>query len=122
MKSIINILFFVLLSLAVKSQDPQFSQVNLTRYYINPAYVGFSKNINFNYARRNQWINVPSKINSNFFSLTSACEYSGLGLGLIGLSNVEGEGAIKTNSTSGIFSYNLDNKFNGKKSRTSYTV
>ena len=119
MKSIINILFFVLLSLAVKSQDPQFSQVNLNRDYINPAYVGFSDNLSFNYSRRNQWLNIPAKINSNFFSLNSFCENSGIGLGLVGLSNIEGEGAIKTNSASGVFSYTLSHDTRGKKFRKS---
>lgn len=104
---LIYILILICISLLGYSQDPTVSQPNLVRNYINPAYAGFTTNLNFSYTNRNQWNYLPDAMSTNIFSLDNYCSNSGFGLGLLGMTNKEGEGVIKTTNVSGLTSYTL---------------
>ena len=72
MKKILLILF-LFISLFIKGQDVSFSQFDLNMLYMNPALAGYEQNCRILTTRRNQWIGITEKFNSNIieFNLTS---------------------------------------------------
>ncbi len=101
----IKILIFIILQLiffkiSVKAQDPNFSQFYFNPLYYNPAYTGITSGLNVRFNYRSLWTRVPSAFNTYNFSLDVEDLKIG-GLGIIGISDVEGEGLVK-NTTGGI--------------------
>ena len=69
-----NILLLILVaSFSVKGQDVSFSQFDLNMLYMNPALAGYEQNFRILTARRNQWVGITEKFNSNIleFNLSS---------------------------------------------------
>jgi len=60
------LIFFLLLSSSyLKGQDISFSQFDLNMLYMNPALAGFEQDFRILTARRNQWVGIVEKFNSN---------------------------------------------------------
>tara|TARA_B100001113_G_C21083704_1_gene611097 strand:- start:320 stop:1492 length:1173 start_codon:yes stop_codon:yes gene_type:complete len=64
-KKIIYIILFLSICIQLKSQDVSFSQFDLNMLYMNPALAGFEQNNRTLIARRNQWVGISEKFNSN---------------------------------------------------------
>ena len=71
-KKIVIILIFSF-SLQIRGQDVSFSQFDLNMLYMNPALAGFEQDNRILLARRNQWVGISEKFNSNIieFNLSS---------------------------------------------------
>lgn len=96
-------LFFCILTicgLKSFSQDPSFSQFFLNRIYFNPGYSGMNDGHNLSLTYRRQWVNIPGKFETMFFSYdTDISMKNGNGLGGIGITaynDFQGEGFLQT--------------------------
>ncbi len=96
----------------VYSQDPHFTQFYANPLYLNPAFAGTSicPRIIMNY--RNQWPAIPGDFVTYSLSFDQHIEGIAGGVGLVLTSDRAGEGTVKTNMVSGIYSYRLEvNRF-----------
>lgn len=91
---IIILLFFI----DLKAQDPSFSQLYFNKLYFNPAFAGISNGLEFSLSERLLWPNLPGKFNT--FKFSGDIDVSIIngvgGVGLLAVSDVEGEGYLKT--------------------------
>ena len=62
---ILLLICFLLTSTFLKGQDISFSQFDLNMLYMNPALAGFEQDFRILTARRNQWVGIVEKFNSN---------------------------------------------------------
>ena len=92
------------------AQDPVFSQFNLNKNYINPAYAGYSGTMSLAVNARRQWNNVPGKFSTNTFNANIGCGPGRFGLALAGYDHVEGEGFLRTQNAALQASVNLPGK------------
>ena len=65
MKKTLLILLISLIGQISYSQDPSFVQFDLNMMYMNPAFVGYEKEYRILIHRRNQWVGIPEKFNTN---------------------------------------------------------
>ena len=70
MKKIVIILLISLIGKSSYSQDPSFSQFDLNMMYMNPAFVGYEKEYRILLHRRNQWVGIPEKFNTNIIEFS----------------------------------------------------
>jgi type IX secretion system PorP/SprF family membrane protein len=113
-KRVILFVIFLNISQVLFAQDPVFSQYYNTPSLINPAFVGNSNSgiISTNY--RLQWPGLSSPYKTFGISFSKKFENLGGGLGFNVLSDNAGDGILKSNKFSGIYSYILrvdDNSF-----------
>jgi len=59
------IIFSCIFSFQLNAQDVSFSQFDLNMLYMNPALAGFEQDFRILTARRNQWVGISEKFNSN---------------------------------------------------------
>lgn len=84
----------------IYAQDPSFSQFAFNKLYFNPAFSGDNSCFVAGLTGRSLWQNVPS----GFYTSKISADYKfylsdqSCGLGIIGISDVEGEGFLKTAS------------------------
>ena len=107
-------------TIAVKAQDPVFSQFNLNKNYLNPAYAGYSGNLSVGVNSRMQWNNVPGKFTTNTFNANIGCGPGRFGLAVAGYDHYEGEGFLHSQHAEVQMSVNLPGKLGrmfGKKLR-----
>lgn len=99
--------FFMLFWGLGQAQDAQFSQFYANPLFLNPALAGFTEcgRVNLNY--RNQWpslsnayITYSASYDQNIGSINS-------GIGVLFMSDRQGDGALVRNSISGFYSYHL---------------
>ncbi len=85
-----------LIGIAMRGQDPNFSQYFNTPLYYNPAFTGITNGLNVRFSFRDQWPNLPVDFKSYYFSadLGDRNLPGAGGLGLIINSNNEGIGFI----------------------------
>lgn len=93
------ILFLLLLHFHdVNGQDPSFSQFYFNKLYFNPAFCGLSRGFDASLTNRIQWPSIVSKFNT--FKFSADLDVSSLpnlgGIGIIAVSDVEGEGSLTT--------------------------
>lgn len=88
-------------------QDAVMSQFTMSPTYLNPAYAGYSGDITASLQSRIQWEQTPGRFNTHSFSINGGCPKSRLGFGLQGVSQVEGEGFLRTYDVAGLISVNL---------------
>ncbi len=104
-----NIIFLLLLGLTVelKAQDPQFSQFYAAPLYLNPAFAGSSELARVGVNYRNQWPSFPT----NFVTYSAFFDYYfdeyNSGVGILLLSDVEGQSGLRSNSVALQYSYQL---------------
>lgn len=104
-----SVIFILLIGVVFssKAQDPQFSQFYAAPLYLNPAFAGSTElaRVGINY--RNQWPSYPT----NFVTYSGYFDYYfddyNSGVGLLLLSDVEGQAGLKTNSVAMQYSYQL---------------
>lgn len=101
------LLFAVLSSSVIWSQDPTFTQFYANPVYLNPALAGSSgcPRIALNY--RNEW----PQLSGNYVTYSGAFDtyaksVSG-GVGIIAMHDMQGQGTIQTTMIGGVYSYNL---------------
>src|SRR5690606_26008845 len=81
-------------ALLMQAQDPVFSQFNLNKNYLNPAYAGYSGDLSIGVNSRMQWNNIPGKFSTNTFNANIGCGPGRFGLAVTGYDHVEGEGYL----------------------------
>jgi type IX secretion system PorP/SprF family membrane protein len=105
-KLILGCLSALLITLAAKAQDPHFSQFYAAPLYLNPAFAGNGgPKIHANY--RNQWPGINKAYTTYAVSYDQYLSALNGGLGVMVLSDDQGDGTIKTNTMRGMYSYNL---------------
>lgn len=78
------------------SQDPSFTQFFQKSSYVNPAYTGIygGKEIHTIAHHREQWMNAPLKFTTSLLSADWRVCQKNLGIGVIVLQNIEGDGLL----------------------------
>lgn len=96
-----------LFSIQLHSQDIHFTQYYANPVYLNPAFAGTAMcpRLVMNY--RNQWPAVPGTYISYSASYDQHVESLSGGIGLMFNADDAGEGTLKTNIISGVYSYRL---------------
>ncbi len=92
------------------AQDPVFSQFNLNKNYLNPAYAGYTEDISVGINTRRQWTNVPGGYTTNTFNVNAGCAEGKVGFALMGYDHTEGEGHLNTQSATFQMSVNFPGK------------
>lgn len=70
MKKIFSVISFFCIAYYLSAQDPSFSQFDQNMLYMNPAFVGYEKDLKLLTHRRNQWVGIPEKFNTNIIELS----------------------------------------------------
>ncbi len=104
------VLMLVCCAFLVKAQDPVFSQFNLNKNYLNPAYAGYSGDLSVGINSRLQWNNVPGRFSTNTFNANIGCGAGRFGLALTGYDHFEGEGFLHSQNAAVQMSVNLPGK------------
>ena len=98
---------FLGISLSLQAQDVQFSQFYAAPLYLNPAFAGSTELARAGINYRNQWPSYPT----NFVTYSGYFDYYfddyNSGVGLLLLSDLEGQAGLKTNMVSLQYAYNL---------------
>jgi type IX secretion system PorP/SprF family membrane protein len=103
MKKLIVFTLVIFVSVLVKAQDPHFSQFFASPMTLNPAFTGkFNGDVRLIANYRNQWPSIPNAYiteaaSADFSILRSKMGNNVLGLGVSGLSDQSGNGALKLN-------------------------
>jgi type IX secretion system PorP/SprF family membrane protein len=100
--SVLVLLCGMFISFFGKSQDPNFSQFYNNPVYYNPAMTAIGNGYTFRANARNLWGPIPGRFNT----VTAAFEgelLNKVGVGVLGYSDVAGEGLLRT--TGGYMSY-----------------
>lgn len=95
---------------STRAQDPVFSQFNLNKNYLNPAYAGYSEDLSLGLNSRFQWTNVPGSFKTNTFNVNAGCGSGRVGLALMGYDHTEGEGYLNTKNATAQMSVNFPGK------------
>lgn len=107
-KLILSLIVFVFgISLVGSAQDIRFSQFYANKLYLNPALAGSSDHGNISLNYRNQWPNLDLPFVSYSFSYDNFVPSINGGLGLLVMQDDQGNGAIKTTTFSGAYSFYL---------------
>ncbi|MFN3343608.1 MAG: PorP/SprF family type IX secretion system membrane protein [Flavobacteriales bacterium] len=105
MMNVFKLVFALLLIHSdVFGQDPNFSQFFHNPIYYNPANVALDNGLRVRGNVRNQWGPIPGRFNTGCFSMDAA-GINKTGLGIIALSNNEGEGRLRTMQAGLMYSY-----------------
>ncbi len=101
------LLFIFVFPIFLKAQDPLFSQFWQVPTYSNPAFTGIDGGTSVSLAYRDHWSNIPGGFKTMFLGLEhyEPCLKSALGINV--LRDVEGEGALVTNSAGLNYAYTL---------------
>lgn len=104
----IILLFFVVFSLNVQAQDPEFTQFYAAPLYLNPAFAGSARcpRVAINY--RNQWPALAKTYITYAASYDQHIDALSGGLGLVIMNDKAGEGTVSTTNVSAIYSYQLN--------------
>jgi len=96
MKRITTVILFIICAIQTMAQDPSFTQFFQKSPYVNPAYTGIlnSKQIHTIVHYREQWMNVPIRFTTSLVSMDWRICQKNLGIGVIALQNIEGEGLL----------------------------
>ena len=79
------LILFCFTNIYVFGQDYSFSQFDLNLMYSNPAFAGYENNNRILFHRKNQWMGIAEKFNSNIieFNLSHELRKQGLGHGKV---------------------------------------
>ena len=98
----------MLAGMIVFAQDPEFTQFYAAPIYTNPAMAGTATcggRVNINY--RNQWPSLPGTFVTYAASFDQHFDNLGGAIGLLFTHDVAGQGLLKTQTFSGVYSYYL---------------
>ncbi|MEN9522239.1 MAG: hypothetical protein RL065_616 [Bacteroidota bacterium] len=100
--------FFIILGIQnSKAQDPHFSQFYNQNLVINPAFAGMYESRHAGILYKNQWFNIQNGFKTYNIAFDARVPEIGGGIGIIAQSDIEGNGLLKTNDISGIYSYRI---------------
>jgi len=115
-------LFYLLSAIAISNvcwaQDPQFTQVYLSKVYMNPAYAGVNQELTLSNSNRFQWGRITPQVapfRTHDVSIDIGSPALRIGTGISLFYNREGEGNLTTTSVSVPFSYALPLDVKGGK-------
>ena len=99
------IALFLLTGINAKSQDPHFSQFYANPLYLNPAFAGSAvcPRLVMNY--RNQWPSISGTMLPANASYDQYFDNLSGGVGILAYSDNAGQGTLRTNMISGIYSF-----------------
>lgn len=89
------------------AQDIRFSQFYANKLYLNPAMAGSTNNPNISLNYRNQWPNLDLPYVTYSVSFDNFYELFNGGIGIVVVQDDQGDGALKTTSFSGMYSFYL---------------
>lgn len=98
---------YAFISGPVVGQDMIFSQYYAAPMHVNPAFAGLNNYPTFNINYRYQWPSLNSVYKTYAASYDQFFKSFNSGLGLILLSDDQGDGTLKTTQIEGIYSYNV---------------
>jgi type IX secretion system PorP/SprF family membrane protein len=99
---LLSVILLIIGSFASHAQDPNFSQFYNNPVYYNPAMAAIGKGYTFRANARNLWAPIPGRFNT--FSAAFEGELlNKVGIGVMGFSDVAGEGLLRT--TGGYLTY-----------------
>jgi len=98
-------LLFVLTTVMVKAQDPQFSQYYANPLYTNPAFTGTTMGIRATMVVRNQYTALNNNYKTGSASIDANLSSLNGGLGLFVMSDVAGDGFLTNNVANILYSY-----------------
>ena len=103
----LSLLFVVINTFIVRSQDPTFTQFYSNPVYLNPALAGSSgcPRIALNY--RNEWPSLSGNYVTYCAAFDTYAKSINGGLGIIAMHDQQGQATIQTSMVGGIYSYNL---------------
>jgi len=108
MRIFLTLIFGIfLLSPTAQAQDPIFSQFYAAPLQLNPAFAGNSYAPNFAFNYRNQWTNFGSAYVTFSGSYDQFVENLNSGFGIMVLADDAGQGLLKTNKISAVYSYRV---------------
>ena len=102
--AIFSLLF---ISYQLKAQDPTWSQHYFNQMYVNPAFTGINSGLRLTANYRDLWPRIPSKFPTYNFAIDAQDLSSSSGIGLTAWSDNEGEGYLRTQCISGLYSYRV---------------
>jgi type IX secretion system PorP/SprF family membrane protein len=94
--------FFILLGILVRAQDPQFTQFYANKLYLAPSFAGATRQNRVSMIYRDQWSGIPGAFNTMAFSYDHYFASFNSGLGVLFVRDVAGSGKL------GMTSINLD--------------
>lgn len=107
MKNVLKHIIFIFVILTYRqlnAQDPNFSQFYNNPVYYNPGMTAINNGFTFRANARSLWTPIPGKFNTS--SVTFEAEaINKLGFGLLAMTNVEGEGMLRTSGANMYYSY-----------------
>ncbi len=108
---VLNFIIFLLMVFVGKSdiigQDLIFSQYYNAPIHINPAFAGLKAYPSFTINYRNQWPSINNAYQTYAFTYDQYFKDFNSGVGLILLTDDQGDGILKTTQIGGIYSYNV---------------
>ena len=105
MKRIIYIL--IVLPFIISAQDVEFSQFYSSGIYLNPALTGYKGDNCITSVYRNQWPSIPKSYNTQFVGYEKRIKKYNMGLGGYVLNDIAGEGSLKRQSFTLVYSKQL---------------
>ena len=91
----------------VSAQDATFSQFYFNQLYVNPAFTGINPGLRAGVNYRALWPNIPSKFPTYSVAIDAQDLALSSGIGLHAWSDTEGEGYLRTQCISGLYSYRM---------------
>jgi type IX secretion system PorP/SprF family membrane protein len=95
-------------AIELRAQDPAFTQFYANPLYLNPAFAGSVRCPRFALAYRNQWPNIQGTYSTYSASYDQHVDALSGGIGIMAWADDAGKGTLKTQSYSGIYSYQLN--------------
>lgn len=102
-------LLILFLTLHAKAQDPTFTQLFNNRILVNPSFAGLDNGLRTSFSHRNLWKSVAKRnFYTNAFTADyQSCRFPNMGLGLVAMNDVEGDGRLRVNNVGLIYSYKI---------------
>ena len=107
MKNLVFILFLFSV-IAVKAQDPQFTQFYAAPMYLNPAFSGVNGGHRIIANYRKQWPNIPGAFNTYNFSYDRNLSDINSGLGFMVTHDKSGAGGLSYTQIKGQYAYQIN--------------
>ena len=108
MRNSLVVFLWMVLCLALRAQDPQFSQYYSAPLYLNPAFAGSTGCTRLVSIYRNQWFGLNKPYNTFAFSLDHNIEKFKSGVGIQFLSDKIGSNGISSVDVSLFYAYRID--------------
>ncbi len=106
-RQIISVFLLLTSSYCSKAQDPTFSQYYFNQLYVNPAFTGINSGLRAGVNYRALWPRIPSKFPTYSLAIDAQDLSLSSGIGLNAWSDTEGEGYLRTQCISGLYSYRV---------------